>query len=234
MEKIYVESDKGLIMGNINEKSESGFISNETFDVENNILNKVNCVVDKGVTLIIPETVNLLTVNSLSNIPNYITDIIVNDTVTRYTEWGENPFVPTYGIFYNSKMKNVTLPNNLTSIAKYMFVDCDNLINLNIPSSCTIIRDDAFNNAFKYNSNSKLVLPNNLINIGKRAFLSCHLKYIYIPKSCVNLGEECFDNCSITDIYYGGTETEWNNLNVSWQGGTAKTVHFNSTPNDIP
>ena len=72
-------------------------------------------------------------------------------------------------------------------------------------------------------------------SIGEYAFTGCmSLPSIVIPDSVTSIGAWAFGNCySLTDIYFTGTESEWNAITKGsdWDSGTpAYTLHFNYVP----
>lgn len=67
-------------------------------------------------------------------------------------------------------------------------------------------------------------------------FSGCEqLKTVVIPDSVTEIGYKAFVNCdSLTDVYYGGSETQWNAISINENdNGTAAlkkaTIHYNST-----
>ena len=87
---------------------------------------------------------------------------------------------------------------------------------------------------------SKINIPNGTTTIGDYAFYYVtHPTSITIPDSVTSIGSYAFGNCSsLADIYYTGTETQWNNITKStgWNynmgsnvsGGTV--IHYNYVP----
>ena len=107
-------------------------------------------------------------------------------------------------------LESISLPYGTEYIPEKAFMGCTSLKDVKIPRSVTSIRKDAF--------------------------LGCtSLKKIVIPKSVVSIGDGAFgfDNfvqmphCRLEDVYYEGTEEEWNNVYIgqfNLLGGA--TVHF--------
>lgn len=73
-------------------------------------------------------------------------------------------------INYSNLIKNVSLPNGLTSIAAGAFSDCMNLASVTIPDSVTSIGDSAF--AF-CGSLKSITIPGSVKSIGRFAFDAC-------------------------------------------------------------
>jgi len=79
----------------------------------------------------------------------------------------------------------------------------------------------------------QVVLPDSIQSINARAFFNCtNLKEINIPLATKTIGEYAFFNCnSLTDVYYAGTEEEWNNITIEANNDTLlnATIHFRKT-----
>ena len=77
------------------------------------------------------------------------------------------------------------------------------------------------------------VIPNGVTKIDSLAFGVCKsLSSVTIPVSVTQIEYWAFPNCnSLTDVYYSGTEEEWNAIVIS-EGNeclTNATIHYNST-----
>lgn len=70
-----------------------------------------------------------------------------------------------------------------------------------------------------------------LASISDAVFVGCDaLKSIVIPKSVTSIGPMAFNWCfGLTDVYYEGTEEEWNNIAVGSDNIylTIATIHYN-------
>ena len=107
---------------------------------------------------------------------------------------------------------SLSIPDKVTKIDRYTISHCKSLTSITLPNSITSIEPYAFN----YCTNLKLViLPNSIENIGFYAFDQCQMLYtLILPNSIKNIGEAAFRDCSLGDIYYSGTEAEFNNINI--------------------
>lgn len=87
-----------------------------------------------------------------------------------------------------NKITSVTLPDNTTTIGDYAFADCSSL--------------------------TSIVVPQGVDYIDLYAFRNCtSLKSVTLPDSLVLIRTGTFDGCdSLTDIYYGGTDKQWNSF----------------------
>ena len=84
-----------------------------------------------------------------------------------------------------------------------------------------------------FSSNKKITdikLPNSIQTIKESAFSSCKsLKSIVIPLSVTTIESYAFYNApALTDIYYEGTETEWNKIVIQDNDISNINIHFNS------
>lgn len=114
-------------------------------------------------------------------------------------------------------VENLIIPNSVTGIKPFAFQGCESIKSATIPSGAKFIEMCAFN--------------------------STHLKNVYIPKSVTYIGSYAFDD-EITDIYYEGTQKEWNKINVDYYNLSNRVlqkakIHYNSlgiyeyTPGDL-
>ena len=71
--------------------------------------------------------------------------------------------------------------------------------------------------------------------IGFYAFESSQIKTIVIPHTVTKIGERAFEGCNqLTDVYFTGTEDEWNNIVIEKGNDELKnaTIHFNYVPEE--
>ena len=115
-----------------------------------------------------------------------------------------------YRIYINNEeVKDLVVPNSVTSIKRYAFSGCS-LTSVTIPNSVTSIEDDAFSGC----SLTSVSIPNSVTSIGSYVFSSCiNLASVIIPNSVTSIGNSAFENCtglasvtipnSVTSIEYG-------------------------------
>ena len=162
-----------------------------------------------------------------------------NATITGYTGAGRNITIPSslggYPVvcigdsaFSNcTNLTNITIPNTITSIGSYSFNGCAGLINITIPDSVVSIGTWAFNNCTGLTS---VTVSSNLTNISKATFFNCkELTCITLPSSITNIDSYAFSFCSnLKDIYYGGTQAQWNNISIGDSNDvlSSATIHL--------
>lgn len=99
--------------------------------------------------------------------------------------------VPWYS--FNKSIYNVIFEYNINKIANYAFSNCINLKEINIPDTITSIGKSAFKGCSKL---EKIEIPKNVSKIGEAAFMSCKkIKEIEIPIGVKSIEKETFDNC---------------------------------------
>ena len=98
-----------------------------------------------------------------------------------------------------SSLISVNIPNGVTSIEFYTFKNCSSLIEVEIPSSVTSIGQNAFSGC---SSLTKLEIPNGVTSIQSNTFSECSsLTEVKIPDSVTSIGAEAFSSCrNLTSI----------------------------------
>jgi len=134
-----------------------------------------------------------------------------------------NPLYYAHHLYINGKeIKNLIIPNDITTIKENAFEGCTGLTSITIPNSVTSIGGDAFYGTGWYNAQPDgiLYLDNWLIgykgtkptgdvtiNSGTRgiaddAFSNCRLTSVTIPGSVTSIGLHAFSYCIIlTEVY---------------------------------
>ena len=181
-------------------------------------------------SIIISESIVDIGYSAFNNCTN-LTSIIISDSVTSIENWA----------FSNcTSLTSITIPKSVTSIGECIFLYCNNLTDImvasNNPSYTSkdgVLFDKSMGTLLECPAGKSGVytIPMGVTNIGDNAFRYCkNLENIIIPDSVTSIGNYVLDDCdSLTDIYYGGTETEWNQIS---RGDSAipssVTIHYNS------
>ena len=145
------------------------------------------------------------------------------------------------GTFTACGLTSVTIPNNITSIGDDAFSKCGSLASVAIPDSVTTIESGVFKDCRSLRS---VTLPNKLTTIPTHTFNSClSLTSVTIPSSVTKIEEFAFNNClALKDIYYGGTEAQWNAIEIQQHAGVPRdplysgriTIHFSGSQPTTP
>lgn len=133
---------------------------------------------------------------------------IIKDEAESKLKTDKNGFVTYEGlqdiwlVNYVGNDSEIVIPNNITKIRICAFYDCTTLTNVVIPNSVTSIESCAFEDC---RSLTSITIPNSVIEIGKYAFEDCNL---------------------LKDVYYLGTEQEWDAIYFSSSEDKKLPVHF--------
>ena len=105
--------------------------------------------------------------------------------------------------------KNTTIPSSVTSIGSSAFSGSTGLTSVTIPDVVISIGSTAF---YGCTGLTSITIPNGVTSIGYNTFYGCtNLTSIVIPSSVKSIGNYTFYDCtSLKDVYYAGTEAEWN------------------------
>ena len=156
-------------------------------------------------------------------------------------------------------LTTVSIPNSVIEIERLAFSGCEKLESLNISKNVITISNEAFNycknleitvasdnpnyssinNCLIEKSSETLIFgcKNSIIPtdgsvtiIGENAFWGCgELGDLIIPTSITTIEDSAFANCFIDNIYYLGSQEEWDNITiVSNYGIGAATKYFYS------
>lgn len=136
-----------------------------------------------------------------------------------------------------TSLRDVEISGNLKSIGDEAFSSTA-IEKIELPQSVTEIGDEAF-----YNTKlKKVVLPEKLSKIGYKTFESCRfMTSIYIPSNVRSIETEAFKNDGkLTSIYYGGSESAWDAIDIEESGNellkTLKSsgrIIYNSNPASV-
>ena len=126
-------------------------------------------------------------------------------------EWKSN--IPEY-IFYNSSLKSVDIPAQITEIGEGAFYDSSQLENVNISQTIQSIGDHAFQNTpwfekqteeyvilgtvlLKYNgAGGEISIPAGITEIADKAFYQyTTIESVSLPDSVIRIGEAAFEQC---------------------------------------
>ena len=94
----------------------------------------------------------------------------------------------------NAEVKNLVIPNSVTSIRDYTFYNCSSLTSVTIPNSVTSIGRSAFSGC---SSLTSVTIPDSVTYIFDGAFAGCRgLTSVNIPQGVTSIPESVFSGCS--------------------------------------
>ena len=97
------------------------------------------------------------------------------------------------GLFENSALRVIVIPEGVTEIGAEAFYGCEKLEKIVLPSTLTKIGDGAFDGC---SALTELVIPPSVTSIGDRAFKGCSaVERVVIPASVTELGAYAFYGC---------------------------------------
>lgn len=134
-----------------------------------------------------------------------------------------------------TSLTHISLPKSIKEISDWAFSGCESLTEISLPP-VGIIRDHILNACM---SLSSIVLPEGVRIIEDEAFRGCWgLKEITLPSSLREIKGDPFEVCeNLKDIYYLGTESQWNEIDMSWEAWKSLqgiTVHYAAAGDNPP
>ena len=158
-------------------------------------------------------------------------------TLLPVTEIGDEAFMRCYSLsfvtlpdtiekigmraFGDCGFRNFTIPESVTSIGYAAFGRCTSLTEIVIPQSVTEIGELAFAYC---NSLQTVVLKANVTELKIKTFANSYkmnagelytntsLKAVYLPATLKKIYRDALDGNIIDDIYFAGSEAEWDEL----------------------
>ena len=124
---------------------------------------------------------------------------------SKQVKMGDNLFGNCYYLM------KVTLPKSVDRISEGMFLNCQMLAGVEIPQGAESIDPSAFASCYRFTA---VLIPNSVTSIGMSAFSACG---------------------SLSDIYFTGTEAQWNSISKSVDTIAAMskaTIHYEYKPSN--
>ena len=135
--------------------------------------------------------------------------------------------ISSYAFLDCTGLTSVIIPDSVTSIGDYAFSNCSGLTNITIPDSVTSIGDSAFQGCTSLTS---VTIGNSVTNIGIKTFFSCiGLTSVTIPNSVTSIADSAFSYCSgLTSVTIGNGVTSIGNYAFYWCSGLTSVTIGNS------
>ena len=144
--------------------------------------------------------------NSVTSIGDYafnqcygLTSVHISDIASwcniDFADPFSNPLGFAHHLYLNGEeVKDLVIPNSVTSIGDYVFKGCSALTSVTIPNSVSSIGEGCFSNCSGLTS---VTIGNSVTSIGGYAFLDCSgLTSVTIPNSVTTIKEYAFQTCS--------------------------------------
>ena len=125
-----------------------------------------------------------------------------------FNTWYSNPLYVAHHLFLNGEeIRDLVIPNSVTSIGNDAFSGCSGLTSVTIPHSVTNIGNDAF---ISCSGLTSVTIPNSVKRIGYSAFENCSgLTSVTIPNSVTYIAGGVFSGCSgLTSVTIPNSVTE--------------------------
>lgn len=160
------------------------------------------------------------------------------------------------GAFGNGRLKTIIIPDSVTEIEGNSFLGAwitDIIVakkNTNYCDIDGILYDKSLTTLIRYpegKDNEEYIIPNSITTVTDGALVHCKFTTVTIPHSIKYIGG-FYDCYKLTDIYYLGSESEWNKIRTPDWGTTIgeiredtnwyneyisnATIHYNSNEPD--
>ena len=176
--------------------------------------------------VVIPSSVTEIGLSAFNNC-SFLKNIFIPDSVKTIKEsafWG------------CASLETIVLPDNVVLNAD-AFAFSTNLKKIDISrSNITVIPRDIFAGCTSLRS---ITIPDGVTKIGMNAFWDNTLDSIVFPSSLTEIDDSAF-SCEIKDIYFRGTEEQWNNIvaegfktllkDAQEQAGIDIKIHYDYVP----
>ena len=129
---------------------------------------------DKLTSMTIPNSVTSIGSSAFYNCSS-LTSVHITDLAAwcniDFVGYSANPLCYAHKLYLNGELvKDLVIPNSVTSIGEYAFYDCSSLTSVTIGESVTSIGSSAFYNC---SSLTSVTIPNSITSIGDYAFYGC-------------------------------------------------------------
>ena len=126
-------------------------------------------------------------------------DIIIDnlyiDDLSAWCKVDRKNYIRFKHLFLNGEeVKDLVIPNDVTSISDYAFLNCKGLTSVTIPNSVTSIGSSTFTGCSGLTS---VTIPNSVTSIGSGTFSGCSgLTSVTIPNSVTSIENSTFQGCT--------------------------------------
>ncbi len=145
-------------------------------------------------------------------------ELIINEGVTSISDY----------MFYDTRYTSVTLPASLESIGKEAFWHNEAIRSFILPANSRL--KTIAPGAFSMTPLSAFTIPQGVTVIEEYTFSMARLQYVVIPRGVSAIRRGAFQGCGLKDVFYGGSEEEWNALPIEEYNDPLfnANIHFNA------
>ena len=125
-----------------------------------------------------------------------------------------------------TSLSSIVIPDTVTTIGSSAFSYCSSLTDLTLSSRLTSIEFGTF---WQCSALKSISVPSGVTDIIGYAFYHSGVTSISIPSSVKNIYDDAFYECeNLTDVYYGGTQLQWNAINIGLHNDllTSANIHY--------
>ncbi len=180
----------------------------------------VGLLLDAGNDIVIPKTYKSFPVTAIAEEAfrgnKTLTSIVIPDSVTT---------IGDYAFAECTALKELTIPNSVTSVGRGAFSNCISIKSAKISTALKELSAEMF---FNCNQLGEVTLPKGLLKVGARSFASCtSLASLTIPFRVTAIGAEILMNTALTEITYGGSVSDFAQIDKDdfQKGSPIVTVH---------
>lgn len=155
--------------------------------------------------VVIPEDTGSYTVTTIGKKcfrTTYITSITISSTITK---------IEAQAFSRCAYLKEIVIPDSVTEIGDEILYSCSALESVTLSKNITKIPTGMCSkcSALKY-----IIIPDGVTEIGENAFYWCaNFNYMVLPNTVKRIRMNvCTGNTAFNNIYYKGTEEEYNNM----------------------
>ena len=132
-----------------------------------------------------------------------------------------------YAFIYCGEMTGIILPEGLETIGRDAFFECAALEEIRLPDSLQTLGDGALSFCYALTT---VDFGEGIDSIGESAFNYVEeLTSVVIGSNVKSIGKYAFYDCDkLTDVYYTGTEAQWNEISIGKYNDPLKnaTIHY--------
>ena len=173
--------------------------------------------------------VYLLNENGTATVTGYTADLPAEVIIPQSIKYENEDFsvksIKDFAFMDCSSLKNITIPEGVTSIGNSAFWDSGlTSVTFEEGSKLTTIDAGAFAGC---QSLGAITIPEGVTSIENGAFYSCRsMETISIPESVTSIGENAFSRCAgLTTVNFGGSKSQWEAITGEGKP-TGVTVNF--------